>query len=53
MIHPNAQGKAKERSAADNATIRSVFLIGPDKTIKAIFTYPMSSGRNSAMLWAS
>ena len=34
MIHPNASGNAKERTAADNATIRSVFVIGPDKLIK-------------------
>lgn len=46
MIHPNASGRASERSAADNATVRSVFIIGPDKLIKAILTYPMSSGRN-------
>jgi alkyl hydroperoxide reductase subunit AhpC len=46
MIHPNAGGEAKGRTAADNATIRSVFLIGPDKKIKATLTYPMSSGRN-------
>ncbi|WP_027859620.1 peroxiredoxin [Marinobacterium jannaschii] len=46
MIHPNASGAAKDRTAIDNATIRSVFLIGPDKKIKVNFTYPMSSGRN-------
>ena len=46
MIHPNASGSAKQRSAADNATIRSVFVIGPDKLIKLIITYPMSTGRN-------
>lgn len=46
MIHPNASGKARERTAADNATIRSVFIIGPDKLIKLILTYPMSTGRN-------
>ena len=46
MIHPNASGEAKDRTAVDNATIRSVFLIGPDKKIKVNFTYPMSSGRN-------
>jgi alkyl hydroperoxide reductase subunit AhpC len=45
MIHPNASG-ASPRTAADNATVRSVFVIGPDKKIKASFTYPMSSGRN-------
>jgi len=46
MIHPNAGGAAKERSAQDNATVRSVFVIGPDKRIKMMLTYPMSSGRN-------
>ena len=46
MIHPNASGTAKERTATDNATVRSVFLIGPDKKIKAMLTYPMSTGRN-------
>jgi alkyl hydroperoxide reductase subunit AhpC len=46
MIHPNATGDAKSRSAADNATIRSVFMVGPDKKIKAVLTYPMSTGRN-------
>jgi alkyl hydroperoxide reductase subunit AhpC len=46
MIHPNASGSAKGRSAADNATVRSVFVIGPDKKIKAMLTYPMSTGRN-------
>ena len=46
MLHPNASGEAKDRSAADNSTVRSVFLIGPDKKIKATLTYPMSTGRN-------
>ena len=46
MIHPNASGEAKGRTAADNATVRSVFVIGPDKKIKLILTYPMSTGRN-------
>jgi thioredoxin-dependent peroxiredoxin len=45
MIHPNASGGGP-RTANDNATIRAVFLIGPDKKIKATFTYPMSAGRN-------
>ena len=44
MIHPNATGG--KRTAADNATIRSVFVIGPDKKIKLTLTYPMSTGRN-------
>jgi hypothetical protein len=44
MIHPNAiPGK---RSAAENATVRAVFVIGPDKKVKATFAYPMSTGRN-------
>ena len=46
MIHPNASAKKEGRTAVDNATIRSVFLIGPDKKIKCTFTYPMSTGRN-------
>ena len=46
MIHPNASGKASERKAADNATVRSVFIIGPDKCVKLMITYPMSTGRN-------
>ena len=46
MIHPTASGTAKGRSAADNATVRSVFVIGPDKKIKLMITYPMSTGRN-------
>ena len=45
MIHPNASG-ASPRTAADNATIRSVFIVGPDKKIKLILTYPMTTGRN-------
>ena len=44
MIHPNAS--AGPRTAADNATVRSVFIIGPDKKVKAMLIYPMSSGRN-------
>jgi thioredoxin-dependent peroxiredoxin len=46
MIHPGASGDAKARTAQDNATIRSVFIIGPDKKVKAMLTYPMSTGRN-------
>ena len=45
MIHPNASG-ATPRTAADNATIRSVFIVGPDKKVKLILTYPMTTGRN-------
>ncbi|MEE8237975.1 MAG: peroxiredoxin [Gammaproteobacteria bacterium] len=46
MLHPNASGDAKDRTAADNQTVRSVFVIGPDKAVKASLTYPMSTGRN-------
>lgn len=45
MLHPNASAKAP-RTAADNETVRSVFLIGPDKKIKLMFVYPMTTGRN-------
>jgi len=44
MIHPNASGG--KRTAIDNATIRSVFIIGPDKKVKAMLVYPMTAGRN-------
>jgi alkyl hydroperoxide reductase subunit AhpC len=46
MIHPKATGGAKGRTAADNATVRNVYIIGPDKKIKLMITYPMSTGRN-------
>jgi alkyl hydroperoxide reductase subunit AhpC len=44
---PDAAGTTSQgRTAADNATVRSVFVIGPDKKVKAMLTYPMSTGRN-------
>lgn len=46
MIHPNATGSAEGRTAADNSTVRNVYIIGPDKKLKLIITYPMSTGRN-------
>jgi alkyl hydroperoxide reductase subunit AhpC len=46
MLHPNAGGDAKDRTPLDNQTVRSVFIIGPDKKIKATLAYPMSTGRN-------
>ncbi len=46
MIHPNATGSAEERTAGDNATVRSLFVIGPDKKVKLTLTYPMTTGRN-------
>ena len=46
MLPADAGDTANSRTAADNATVRSVFVIGPDKKIKATLTYPMSTGRN-------
>ncbi|MCH2314732.1 MAG: peroxiredoxin [SAR202 cluster bacterium] len=46
MLPAGAGNTSEGRTAADNATARSVFLIGPDKKIKASLTYPMSTGRN-------
>src|SRR4029077_5940863 len=43
-----AEGDAKERTPADNQTVRNVFVIGPDKKIKLILVYPMTTGRNFA-----
>lgn len=44
---PAAEGSSAEgRTAADNATVRTVFMVGPDKKIKMQLTYPMSTGRN-------
>jgi thioredoxin-dependent peroxiredoxin len=46
MLPAAAAGEAKERKAADNATVRTVFVIGPDKKIKLMLFYPMTTGRN-------
>ena len=46
MLPEDAGDTAEGRTPADNATVRSVFVIGPDKKIKASLTYPMSTGRN-------
>ena len=46
MLPDDAGDTSEGRTAADNATVRSVFVIGPDKKIKAMLTYPMSTGRN-------
>jgi alkyl hydroperoxide reductase subunit AhpC len=44
---PAASGNTSEgRTAADNATVRTVFVVGPDKKIKLMLVYPMSTGRN-------
>ena len=46
MLPEDAGDTSEGRTPVDNATVRSVFVIGPDKTIKAMLTYPMSTGRN-------
>jgi thioredoxin-dependent peroxiredoxin len=46
MLPPDVSGDAAGRTAADNQTVRNVFVIGPDKKIKLVFVYPMSTGRN-------
>ena len=46
MLPADEPGSSEGRSAANNATVRSVFIIGPDKTIKLMLTYPMTTGRN-------
>ena len=46
MLPTDISGSASDRTAVDNLTVRSVFLIGPDKRIKMSLTYPMSSGRD-------
>ena len=46
MLPADAGDTSAGRTPADNATARSVFVIGPDKRIKATLTYPMSTGRN-------
>ena len=46
MLAASTSGDAKERTPADNQTVRNVFVIGPDKKIKLILVYPMTTGRN-------
>lgn len=46
MLPAEVGDTSKGRTPADNATVRSVFVVGPDKKIKASLTYPMSTGRN-------
>ena len=46
MLPADAGDTSEGRTAVDNATVRSVFLVGPDKKIKLSLTYPMSTGRN-------
>jgi alkyl hydroperoxide reductase subunit AhpC len=46
MLPAGASGDAAERTPADNQTVRNVFVIGPDKKVKLILVYPMTTGRN-------
>jgi alkyl hydroperoxide reductase subunit AhpC len=46
MLPANVSGSAEDRTPADNQTVRNVFVIGPDKKIKLILVYPMTTGRN-------
>jgi thioredoxin-dependent peroxiredoxin len=46
MLPANEPGSAEGRTAVSNATVRSVFVIGPDKRVKLMLTYPMTTGRN-------
>ena len=46
MFPADESGTSEGRTAATNATVRSVFIIGPDKNIKLMLTYPMTTGRN-------
>jgi len=46
MLPAGASGDPAQRTAADNQTVRNVFIIGPDKKIKLILVYPMTVGRN-------
>jgi alkyl hydroperoxide reductase subunit AhpC len=46
MLPASASGDPLQRTPADNQTVRNVFVIGPDKKVKLILVYPMSTGRN-------
>ena len=46
MLPEEIEGGSEGRTANDNATVRTVFVIGPDKRIKLMLSYPMSTGRN-------
>jgi len=46
MLPADTAGGSDGRTAANNATVRNVFIIAPDKTIKLILVYPMTTGRN-------
>ncbi|HEX5027182.1 MAG TPA: peroxiredoxin [Gaiellaceae bacterium] len=46
MLPAEVGGEASDRTAADNQTVRNVFVIGPDKKVKLVLVYPMTTGRN-------
>ena len=46
MLPAGVGGEAADRTAADNQTVRNVFVIGPDKKVKLVLVYPMTTGRN-------
>jgi alkyl hydroperoxide reductase subunit AhpC len=46
MLPATVEGTSEGRTAADNMTVRNVFVIGPDKKVKLMIVYPMSTGRN-------
>ena len=46
MLPASASGDASKRTPTDNLTVRNVFVVGPDKKIKLILVYPMTTGRN-------
>jgi thioredoxin-dependent peroxiredoxin len=46
MLPASTSGDPKDRTPADNQTVRNVFVIGPDKKVKLILVYPMTTGRN-------
>ena len=46
MLGADVSGDAADRTAVDNQTVRNVFVIGPDKKVKLILVYPMTTGRN-------
>jgi thioredoxin-dependent peroxiredoxin len=46
MLPAEASGDAKTRTPADNQTVRNVFVVGPDKKVKLVLVYPMTTGRN-------
>jgi len=46
MLPASTEGTSKGRTAADNMTVRNVFIVGPDKKVKLVLVYPMTTGRN-------